>query len=111
VFTELRVLYAPGFFLLAGADAAVQAVRTAFVGELFPTEVRATLASFVGAVNVAAGSMGLVIVGVLSSTVDSSTVIVALALCCTATVVLTRKLPETAGIDVINSAQASANPS
>ena len=94
-------LYAPGFFLLAGADAAVQAVRTAYVGELFPTEVRATLASFVGAVNVAAGSLGLALVGVLAGVIDPSTSVIVMAIACTATVILIRRLPETVGIDVI----------
>ena len=104
VFTEVRALYAPGFFLLAGADAAVQAVRTAYVGELFPTEVRATLASFVGAVNVAAGSLGLALVGLLAGVVDPATSVIAMAVACTATVILIRRLPETVGIDVIEGA-------
>ena len=101
LFTEVRALYAPGFFLLAGADAAVQAVRTAYVGELFPTELRATLGSFVGAVNVAAGSFGLALVGVLAGVIDPSTSVIAMAVACTATVIVIRRLPETVGIDVI----------
>lgn len=101
LFTEVRALYAPGFFLLAGADAAVQAVRTAYVGELFPTEVRATLASFVGAVNVAAGSLGLVLVGVVAGAVDPATSIMAMAVTCTASVIMIRRLPETVGTDVV----------
>jgi putative MFS transporter len=104
LFTEMRALFAPGFFLLAGADAAVQAVRTAYVSELFPTEVRATLASFVGAVNVAAGSFGLALVGVLAGVIDPATSIIAMAFACTATVILIRRLPETKGIDVIEGA-------
>lgn len=101
VFTEARALYAVGFFMLAGADAAIQATRTAYVSELFPTEVRATVASFVGAVNVAAGSLGLVLVGLLASAVDPSKSIITMALGCTATVVVLRRLPETVGVDVI----------
>ena len=38
-------------------------VRPAYLSELFPTEVRATLLAFVLAVIVAAGSLGLVVVG------------------------------------------------
>jgi hypothetical protein len=40
VFSEQRWLFAPGFFLLAGADAGLVAVRPAYISELFPTEVR-----------------------------------------------------------------------
>lgn len=102
VFTEVRAFYAVGFFLLAGADAAVQAVRTAFVGELFPTEVRATLSSLVGAVNVAAGSAGLLVVGVLAGAIDPRHSIIAMVLVCTVSAVALRGLPETAGIDVVS---------
>lgn len=101
VFSEVRPLYAVGFFLLAGSDAAIQAVRTAYVGELFPTEVRATLSSLVGAVNVAAGSAGLLIIGVLAATIDPQISIIAMAIACTASALLLRGLPETAGIVVV----------
>jgi putative MFS transporter len=110
LFTEVRGLYAPGFFLLAGADASVQAVKTAYVSELFPTEVRATLASFVGAVGVCAGSLGLVVVGLLVGVVDASVSIVVMAVACTATVLLIRPLPETVGVDVIAAPTAEPNP-
>lgn len=102
VFTEERALYPAGFFLLAAADAAVQAVRTAFVGELFPTEVRATLSSFVGAVNVAAGSAGLLIVGVLAGVVEPRVSILVMAAVCAASALALRGLPETAGIDIVD---------
>ena len=68
VFTEQRWLFAPGFFLLTGADAGLASVRPAYISELFPTEVRATLLSFIFGVVVAAGSLGLVIVGLLDGT-------------------------------------------
>lgn len=111
MFTETRALYVPGFLLLAGGDAALQAVRTAYVGELFPTEVRATLSSFVGGVHVAAGSLGLVVVGVLVGVVDSATSIIVMAIACTATVVVIRNLPETAGVDVIRVSRDLRSPS
>lgn len=101
VFTEARVLYPVGFFLLAAADAAMQAVRTAYVGELFPTEVRATLSSLVGAVNVAAGSAGLLVVGVLAGVVEPRTSIMVMAVACAASALALRRLPETAGVDVV----------
>lgn len=102
VFTEERWLFAPGFFVLTGADAALVAVRPAYLSELFPTEVRATLLAFVFAVIVAAGSLGLVIVGVLDGAFTTSTIIFALAAVMVAGLAAMRGLPETAGIDVVS---------
>ena len=65
IFSEQRSLFPVGFFLVAGADAALAAVRPVYLSELFPTEVRATLLAFVFSVVVAAGSVGLVVVGAL----------------------------------------------
>lgn len=103
VFTEERWLFAPGFFLLTGADAGLVAVRPAYLSELFPTEVRATLLSFVFAVVVAAGSVGLVIVGVLDAVVSTRTSIYMLTAGMIASLFVMRGLPETAGADVIRS--------
>jgi MFS family permease len=66
VFSGQPALYVPGFFLLAAADASVQAVRSAFAGELFPTEVRGTLGAVAGTVIVVAGSAGLLLAGLLA---------------------------------------------
>jgi hypothetical protein len=101
VFSEQRALFAPGFFVLSGADAGLVAVRPSYLSELFPTEVRATLASFVLAVIVAAGSVGLVIVGVLEGVWSTRAVIAALAVVMLAGLAALRGLPETAGADVI----------
>jgi putative MFS transporter len=101
VFTGQPALFVPGFFLLAGADAAVQAVRSAFAGELFPTEVRATLASLAGAVTVAGGSVGLLLAGVLAPVLDPQVCVLGIAAACAVSVLLLRPLPETAGIDVV----------
>lgn len=101
VFSGQPWLYAPGFFMLAAADAAVTAVRTTFVNELFPTEVRGTLAALTGAVTVAAGSVGLVLAGVLAPFVDPTVTVVGMALLVAASAVVLRPVPETAGIDVI----------
>jgi hypothetical protein len=103
VFTEERFLFAPGWFLLAGADAALVAVRPSYLSELFPTEVRATLLSFVFGVIVAAGSLGLVLVGVLDGTLSTRTVLAGLTAVMLAGLVVVRSLPETAGNDVIGS--------
>jgi MFS family permease len=101
VFSGGPAAYAPGFFLLAGADAAVQAVRSAFAGELFPTEVRGTLAAVCGAVTVAAGSAGLLVAGLLAPVVDPTSTVLGLSLLAAASVLALRSVPETAGIDVI----------
>jgi len=101
IFSGQRALYAPGFFLLAGADAAVQAVRTAFTSELFRTEVRGTLVSVVGATSVAAGSVGLLLAGFLAPYVEPRVSVLTMAAACAASAVLLRALPETAGIDII----------
>lgn len=101
VFTEQRWLFAPGFFLLTGADAGLVAVRPAYLSELFPTEVRATLLSFVFGVVVAAGSLGLVIVGVLDGTWTTRTSIYFLVAVMLAGLAAVRGLPETVGTDVI----------
>jgi MFS family permease len=106
--TEQRWLFAPGFFLMAASEATLQSTRATFVSELFPTEVRATLASFVGAANVVAGSIGLVVVGLLASVVEPETTIMGLAVVCAATVLALRRLPETSGVDVTAPAPLAA---
>jgi SHS family lactate transporter-like MFS transporter len=103
VFTEARWLFAPGFFLLTGADAGLVAVRPAYLSELFPTEVRATLLSFVFGVVVAAGSLGLVVVGLLDGTWSTRGSIYALTALMLAGLWAVRALPETVGADVIGS--------
>jgi MFS family permease len=102
VFTEERWLFAPGFFLLTGADAGLAAVRPAYLSELFPTEVRATLLAFVFAVIVAAGSVGLVVVGVLDGVLSTRASMYLLTSVMVAALVAMRSLPETAGNDVIS---------
>ncbi len=101
VFSEQRWLFAPGFFMMTGADAGLAAVRPAYLSELFPTEVRATLLSFVFAVIVAAGSLGLVLVGLLDAVWTTRTSVIALAVVMVAGLAAVRRLPETAGADVI----------
>jgi MFS family permease len=103
VFTEQRWLFAPGFFLLTGADAGLVAVRPAYLSELFPTEVRATLLSFVFGMVVAAGSVGLVVVGALDGTWSTRTSVSALTVVMLAGLTAMRGLPETVGADVITS--------
>ncbi|MFL6205867.1 MAG: MFS transporter [Acidimicrobiales bacterium] len=101
VFSQQRWLFAPGFFLLTGADAGLTSVRPSYLSELFPTEVRATLLAFVLAVIVAAGSLGLVIVGLLEGVVSTRGAVLGLAGVMLLGLLALQRLPETAGADVI----------
>lgn len=101
IFTEVRALFAPGFFLAAGTNAALLAVVYAYLAELFPTELRATLTSVVVGVQVACGSLGLLIVGALSGVVSTSLVLVLGGILVTPVILLLRGLPETRGTDVL----------
>ncbi len=106
VFSEERWLFAPGFFLLTGADAGLASVRPSYLSEMFPTEVRATLLAFVFAVVVAAGSLGLVIVGVLEGVASTRAAIFGLLGVMLLGLLALRRLPETAGADVISAPAA-----
>ncbi len=55
VFTQVPALFAPGFFLLAAAGSCFLAASVAYMAELFPTEIRASLTAFVLVCQVAAG--------------------------------------------------------
>jgi putative MFS transporter len=110
VFSEERWLFAPGFFLLSGADAGLSAVRPAYLSEMFPTEVRATLLAFVLAVVVAGGSVGLVVVGALDGVVSTRTGIFLLATVMLAGLLALRRLPETVGADVVSAPTSGPRP-
>ena len=106
VFTEVRGLFAPGFFLLAAAGSCFIASSVAYIAELFPTEVRATTTAFVLACQVAAGSVGLAVLGALSGVVGSSLLMVVLGACLAPAVLCLRGLPETTGRDLLHAAPA-----
>jgi MFS family permease len=108
VFSEERWLFAPGFFIMSGSDAGLASVRPAYLSELFPTEVRATLLAFVFGVIVAAGSVGLVVVGALDGVVSTRVAIAGLAGVMVAGLAAMRGLPETAGADVIGARAPAA---
>jgi MFS family permease len=101
VFTEVRALFPPGFFLLATAGSCFIAASVAYMAELFPTEVRATCTSVVLICQVAAGSVGLVLVGALGGVVSTSVVMLALGGCLVPAVLGLRGLPETAGRELV----------
>lgn len=101
VFTEVRGLFAPGFFLLATAGSCFVAASVAYMAELFPTEVRASCTSVVLACQVVAGSIGLAAVGALSGVVSSSVVMLALGGSLLLAVLALKGLPETAGRELV----------
>ena len=100
VFTQVRGLFPPGFFLLATAGSCFLTASLAYVAELFPTELRATLTSFVLACQVAAGSAGLAVVGGLAGVVSPYVVMLVAGGALSASVVALRGLPETACQDM-----------
>jgi MFS family permease len=101
VFTQVKVLFVPGWFAMVAAFACLQAVVLAYLAELFPTEVRATLTAFVVTVQIVAGSVGLGIVAGLGELTSRSAVMIALTILVLPCIALLRRLPETAGRDVI----------
>jgi putative MFS transporter len=107
IFSEVRLMFAPGFWVAAGANAAVLAVGYAYLSELFPTELRATLTSIVIAAQIAGGSLGLLLIGALAGAVDTSLQLVVGGILAAPVILLLRDLPETRGSDVI---QPGASP-
>ncbi|HSI31297.1 MAG TPA: MFS transporter, partial [Miltoncostaeaceae bacterium] len=101
VFTQMPALFAPGFFLLAAAGSWFLAASVAYIAELFPTEVRASLTSFVLVCQVAAGSVGLVVLGGLASVVSPYLLMLVLGGCLVAGLLALRGLPETARRDLV----------
>lgn len=102
IFTGQRSLFIPGFFLAAAAGACFVTVTLAYVAELFPTEVRATLSSVVISCQVAAGSLGLAIVGAVAGAISSSVMMLILGGSLTASLLALRGLPEGRGRDLIH---------
>ncbi|HZA88671.1 MAG TPA: MFS transporter [Solirubrobacterales bacterium] len=101
IFSEVRLMFAPGFWVAAGSNAAVLAVGYAYLSELFPTELRATLTSIVIAAQIAGGSLALLLIGALAGAIDTSLQLVLGGLAATPVILLLRDLPETRGSDVI----------
>lgn len=108
MFTQMPGLFIPGFYLSAAGSACFFASTIAYVAELFPTEIRATLSSLVVAAQVAAGSLGLVIVGTLAGWVSPSHLLFVGGALLGLSVLLLRRLPETHGRDLIGQVQAPA---
>ena len=103
IFTGRQGLFVPGFFLDAAAGACFVTVTLAYVAELFPTELRATLSSVVISCQVAAGSLGLALLGAVSGLISISLAMVILGGSLLVSLLLLRGLPETRGRDLIHS--------
>jgi MFS family permease len=103
IFTEVEALFVPGFWLAASASAAVLAVGFAYLAELFPTELRATLTSVVIAAQIVGGSIGLLLVAALAGAVDTSLQLAVGGIAALPAILLLRGLPETRGADVVSS--------
>lgn len=101
VFTQVPALFPPGFFLLAAAGSCFIAASLAYMAELFPTEVRASLCAFVLTCQVAAGSVGLVVLGGLAAVVSPYLLLLILGGCLTTAVLALVGLPETACRDLV----------
>jgi MFS transporter, putative metabolite:H+ symporter len=101
VFTQVPALFAPGFFILATAGSCFLAASVAYMAELFPTEIRASLSAFVIVCQVAAGSLGLVVLGGLASMVSPYLLMLILGGCLTAALLALRGLPETTRRDLV----------
>ena len=110
IFTGQRGLFVPGFYLDAAAGACFVTVTLAYVAELFPTELRATLSSVVISCQVAAGSLGLALLGALSGVVSISLAMMILGGALLASLLLLRHLPETRGRDLIHLGPPNLEP-
>lgn len=74
---------------------------------MFPTEVRATLSSFAITLQIAVGSVGLVLVSALSGAIGPYTVMLGLAAAEMLATLGVVGLPETSGADVIGDTEAA----
>jgi len=94
--------FAPGWFAFVIGQAIVAGCWLVFVGELVPTEVRATVTSIVVSVHVAAGSVGLALSSVLgSSPGESGRVVVWIGVASVVALAMLAWLPETTGRDMV----------
>jgi len=102
VFTERPLPYIAGFYLMVFGQACITALYLAYVSELVPTEVRATVVSFIVSCNIGGGSLGLFAAAALApSFMTTAQAMWIFAGVSVASLVTLRWLPETVGRDVI----------
>jgi len=94
--------FAPGWFAFVVGQAMIAGCWLAFVSELVPTEVRATVTSVVVSLQVAAGSVGLAVASLVGESPRSSgQVAVVIGVVAVAGLAVLWRLPEVAGRDVV----------
>lgn len=108
VFTQVPALFPPGFFLLAAAGSCFVAASVAYMAELFPTEIRATLCSFLLVCQVVAGSLGLALLGGLAPVVSPYLLMLILGGCLVVPLLALRGLPETSRVDLVTGDEPGA---
>ncbi len=102
IFATGRGGFAAGWFLFVFGQALVNGMWMAYVAELVPTEVRATVTSFLVAAQVAAGAIGLAVTSAAADDVGHMrTAMVAMALLAVTSLLALFRLPETVGRDVV----------
>jgi MFS family permease len=100
IFGGGEALFAVGFWVAVLAQGAQWPVIGAYVAELFPTEVRATMHSFVLAFQTIGGALGLLVVGVLAPVVGVTEIMVGLGVACAVSMVCLLGIPETSGANI-----------
>lgn len=103
LFTEARSAYPLGWFMMSFGQAAIAAIYLTYVSELVPTEIRATVTSFIVSCSVVGGSAGLAVAAVvIPEHLSAASLMRLLALVGVGAISLTGLLPETAGADVVS---------
>ncbi|MEM8621207.1 MAG: MFS transporter [Actinomycetota bacterium] len=92
-----QATFAPGYWLIVFANAAIWPAAGAYMAELFATEVRATFQSFLVSFQVLGSSIGLLVVGLVASRRDVDELMVVAAVAAIVGALLLRAMPETAG--------------
>lgn len=102
IFAAGRAGFAVGWFTFVFDQALVNGMWMAYMAELVPTEVRATVTSFVVAGQVAAGAIGIAVTSAVAGDVGHLRVVmVVMAALSVLSLVSLLRLPETVGRDVV----------
>lgn len=107
IFVGDRPGFAVGWFLFVFGQAVVNGMWVAYMAELVPTEVRATVTAFVISAQVASGSIGLAITSAFAgSAVSLRWSMVGLGVAAVISLLALLELPETSGRDVVGAFEA-----
>ncbi len=89
--------FALGYWLIVFANSAIWPAGGAYMAELFATEVRATFQSFLVSFQVLGSSIGLLVVGLVSTRREVDELMVVAAVLVVGAAWLLRRMPETVG--------------